>query len=173
METGLCSRFETQYLQSDVEGRVSCSGLSDAPDDLLCSQRLHVQRLQSPRSVRREDIERRPSSQLRESGPQQVQEVRLLQTTGTLQLLHPTFLKHWKGKKVVRQSSPFQFHILRHSFLMHIKTYRFSRAHRSQSRPGCRSWDLDGSVSTEVCWASSCQTDCWGNFTHRWGSLAG
>lgn len=86
--------MEMQYLQSDVEGRVSCSGPSEAPDDLLSSPRLHAQRLQSPRTVRREDIERCPRGQLREGGLQQVQELRLLQTPGTLQVLDPTFLKH-------------------------------------------------------------------------------
>jgi len=80
-------------LQADVEGGVSRG--PDGAEHLLWSQRLHLQRLQPPALIGYKEVERFPRSQLREGGPQQLQEVRLLQTPGTPQVLDRTFLKHW------------------------------------------------------------------------------
>ena len=67
---------ETTYLQSDVEGRMPTG--PDGPVDLLRGQGLHSQGLQSPGPVAPEDVKGFTRSQLREGGPQQVQEVWLL-----------------------------------------------------------------------------------------------
>lgn len=83
---------ESQYLQSNEEGIDPwwINGLVD----LLWSQWLHIQRLQFPVFVNREDVKRYVSSQLREGGPQQFQKVVLLQAAVTPQFVKWVVLKY-------------------------------------------------------------------------------
>lgn len=63
--------------------------------DLLRGQTLDLQRTQLLALVSHEDVKRLAVGQLREGGPQDVQEVGLLQTPGTRQLPDRTFPEHW------------------------------------------------------------------------------
>lgn len=127
-----------QHLQSDVEGRVSPSNQPDAAGDLLCGQPLHLQRMQPPRPVGCQDVKRFPNRQLREGGPQQVQEVCLLQAARTLHLPDPTSLGHCDGGTSVVRPSFFLFQTVSNSpFFVSISISGLSRMQILRYRWSC------------------------------------